>query len=178
MSTSDPDPLSDILEGGEPLATACGSESGLTMPSPLSASSSSRRVGGGGDSIDGCKSSRKYDGTAVLRACLENEAERAKLRICVDLDFDDILISDRERNSVCKQLSLTYGAVRAGMQPAALHITSLRGRVLDTMRTQGIESWAARLHEEALSDVFPRRELVYLSPDAEKVLDVIDPSKV
>jgi hypothetical protein len=49
---------------------------------------------------------------------------------------------------------------------------------MDTMQTQGIENWAARLHGEALLDIFSPDEIIYLSPDAEDVLFSIDSSKV
>ncbi len=119
----------------------------------------------------------KYDATALMHRNMHNQ-DNTVLRLCVDLDFDDVLLNNRERNSVCKQLSLTYGSIRAAMQPVVLHLVALRGQVLATMRTQGIDKWAAHLHEENLSGVFCADEIVYLSPDSSEILDTIDSKKV
>jgi hypothetical protein len=38
--------------------------------------------------------------------------------------------------------------------------------------SMGVGSWPIYRHEAALAEVFPRESIVYLSPDAEEVLEV------
>ncbi len=97
----------------------------------------------------------------------------------VDLDFQD-LMDERELRSIAQQLMFSYAANRRVKAPLQLHFTSFGGAIRDDLesRLYGYERWDVRMHTESYLQVFPRERLVYLSSEADEVLETIDPECV
>ena len=114
----------------------------------------------------------RVDSVARLR-----ENMSTGLRICIDLSFDETN-SDRERRSCAKQMCYVYKCMRTSPTPLSIHLTSYHGPIAETMRRQGTESWPITLHESSVWESFAKEQLVYLSPDAQDSLPLVDPAKV
>ena len=99
------------------------------------------------------------------------------LRVCIDLSLDNEH-SDRERRSLCRQLTNVYMNLKKQTYPISLHFSYLNGKVLEMMKFQGIQNWVVNRYEESAWDIFPHQDMIFLSPDATDVLTTFDMSKV
>jgi Trm5-related predicted tRNA methylase len=101
------------------------------------------------------------------------------VNLCVDLSWD-CEHSVRERQSLCKQLSLTYGHLKIAPKTMHLHITSVEpdSAVEKGLHTQGILNWFATTHQESPCELFDNSRIIILSPDAETPLETVDLNKV
>lgn len=97
------------------------------------------------------------------------------LNVCVELSFEN---SARELRSLCKQLSLLYGANRSAQCPAHIHLTALAAPLRDMLQQQGLDAWTVSTSAESVMDLFPPEQIVVLSPDATDVVHVFESSKV
>ncbi len=101
------------------------------------------------------------------------------INVCIDLAFDGEH-DNRERSSLAKQLSLSYGIIKKAQSPLHIHLCSLvsHSSVDHMLQQQGLNNWKVDVHCEASWDLYPTENLVFLSPDAEKPLEKLDNSKV
>ena len=120
-------------------------------------------------------------------------------RIVIDLQFTDIMrpqvcgvreivvilplldrfrASPQELSSLTSQLMRCWGVQRQTWHPAAMHITSFQGPFLPYLNKVHWKSWNIKTHKQAVQDVFKTDELIYLTPDSDNVLDVIESDKV
>lgn len=100
------------------------------------------------------------------------DALSSGLNVCIDLSFDS-KHSDKEKKSMYKQISLTYGILKRVDIPVHLHLTSLKpsSDTENGLRLQGMSSWHVTCTERAPWEVFPNDKIIILSPDAEEVLE-------
>ena len=84
----------------------------------------------------------------------------------------------QELSSLTSQLMRCWGVQRQTWHPAAMHITSFQGPFLPYLNKVHWKSWNIKTHEQAVQDVFKTDELIYLTPDSDNVLDVIESDKV
>jgi hypothetical protein len=102
------------------------------------------------------------------------------LNVCFDLSFDHEH-DPRERLSLAKQLSLSYGIVKKAQSPLHLHLCSFEGLdaiLIDRLHCQGLHNWKVDIHDREPCDVFAVEQLIFLTPDAEETLEDIDSTKV
>lgn len=96
-------------------------------------------------------------------------------RICVDLDFDALMI-DKDVAKCAKQLLWVYTINRKATAPAQIYFTGLQegGRVqLALDKNDGYRNWDINYRADAYDAVFERERIVYLTSDAEAVLGVL-----
>ncbi|KAH8062472.1 tRNA (guanine(9)-N(1))-methyltransferase [Aureococcus anophagefferens] len=95
----------------------------------------------------------------------------------------EALMTEREVKSSCQQLMYCYGANRRAAAPSRVLLSGLSGNMAAQMRNiNGFESWLATdVEERPLEELFAtaadRAQLVYLTAEAEAVLDRPDPAK-
>jgi tRNA (guanine9-N1)-methyltransferase len=133
----------------------------------------------------------KRERAAAVRKAEREAKERVReamrgtggLRVCVDLGWGDCM-SEKEMKSLVKQIAYSYSAVRKavedGRTPLSLSVTGVDARVSDLMtkHSSGWKDWPIVMTAETLAEVHAREEVVYLTHDAEDVLEVLDPAKV
>ena len=123
---------------------------------------------------------------AAVSASLRGERDQAEsrvrdavagagLRVCIELGFEQ---SDRERRSLCRQISGAYGRSRRAVRPLHLHLASLGETWCRLLNAQGLDAWhITRLHRSAVES-FETDSLIVLSPDAPEALESFDKDKV
>jgi len=107
----------------------------------------------------------------------ERFANPRALRVTVDVSYEQD--SARARRSVAKQLCECVGAAHAN-DDLALTYCAWRGAVAEEAREFFFsDRWeCVRKDERDVDEAFAREDVIYMSPDAEDVLDEIDVSKV
>jgi hypothetical protein len=121
---------------------------------------------------------------AAIAAQLEsrrilNEAFESGMRIVVDCSFSTAS-GDREIRSLVRQLQYCLAANRRAPRPAQLVYCGFSGAVQEFGESRmGANGWKAHLHEAPVHEVIPKdAKVVVMSPDAEEVLDTVDPDTV
>ena len=99
------------------------------------------------------------------------------INVCIELGFND-LNSQREQRSLVKQCIMSYAAIRNSMYGVSLHLSSFTGPIEKGLAEQGALRWHVKRHEKHACDVFDKKDLIFLSPDAVDKVSVIEPSKV
>ena len=99
----------------------------------------------------------------------------AGLRVCIELGFEQ---SDRERRSICRQISGAYGLSRRSAHPLHLHLSSLNETWRCVLAAQGLDAWHITRLEGSAVESFDSDSLVVLSPDAPEILECLDRDKV
>ncbi|OVA10819.1 tRNA (guanine-N1-)-methyltransferase [Macleaya cordata] len=101
-------------------------------------------------------------------------------KIVIDLEFSD-LMNPSEINSLVQQIMYCYAVNGRCTSPAHLWLTGCGGEMhAPLLRIPGFEKWLIekknRSYIEALQD--QKENLVYLTADAETVVDELDPKKI
>lgn len=115
-----------------------------------------------------------------VRNVIKNET---RFSVCIDLGWNQHLF-EKERKSLARQLAYSYSALRkcveGGMTPLALSITGIDDimKPVLTFVTQGWESWPVVLTEKGLIEHHDVEKLIYLTHDADEVLQTLDPDIV
>lgn len=115
-----------------------------------------------------------------IRLALENNT---KFSICIDLDWNDQML-DKERKSLARQLAYSYNVLRKcvcqGQIPMALSVSGIDDVIRPVLdfAASGWETWPIKMSENHLLDLHERHKLVYLTHDAEEVLQSLDPEAV
>ncbi|KAL4095911.1 hypothetical protein PRIC1_009278 [Phytophthora ramorum] len=107
------------------------------------------------------------------------EAQLSGIRVVVDLVFAEDQTT-RERNSIFKQLGCVYGYLKTCPldRLLSLHLASCTQKLAAVCAQHGVLRWKVGRHEEPLEQLYDVGELVYLSPDSDKVLKTLDPGCV
>ncbi|XP_033116640.1 tRNA methyltransferase 10 homolog B-like isoform X2 [Anneissia japonica] len=102
-------------------------------------------------------------------------------RVCIDLSMSAIM-SSKEISKLAQQLGRVYGANKKAEKP--MHLI-LAGLELDSdihkacvQKNDGFNNYLIEKSEKPLLEMFALEEVVYLSPDSDQVLEVLDDSKV
>lgn len=105
---------------------------------------------------------------------MEEAKEKRSHDIFFDLSFSEHM-STKELYSLASQLSRSLNAVKHSTNPFALHFSSYNGEIKKIMDGIGCINWTAYFYEEDLGELkdLPGT-LLYLSPDAEEVLETFD----
>ncbi|PXF43893.1 tRNA (guanine(9)-N1)-methyltransferase [Gracilariopsis chorda] len=117
---------------------------------------------------------------AHVRSVLENHT---KYNVCIDLGWNEQMF-DKERKSLARQLAYSYSALRKaveeGLTPVHLSIVGVDDVIRPALScaAQGWDTWPVVLSEKGLVEVYDKKRLVYLTHDAEDVLETLDPSDV
>ena len=109
-----------------------------------------------------------------------DEAYASGQRVVIDLSYGDRM-SEKERKSLARQLTPCWGANRIARAPVQMHFTGLGSCPIECLPKGGVEmgAWKVHRHDGGITDIFSSEELVFLSPDAEEVLQApLDPKSV
>ena len=107
--------------------------------------------------------------------------------IYIDLSYCSTLLSDdrdsnilKEKNSLCKQLCLSYNVLKTAINPVRLTITSLKhaNNIVSLLEKQGFNGWIIDKQDDEPWEISPIDKLIYLSPDADEVLHDFDPNLI
>jgi tRNA (guanine9-N1)-methyltransferase len=130
----------------------------------------------------------------MFRAGREAErAQRARVRdalaratryaVCIDLGWTDAM-HDKELRSLVKQIAYSYSCLRktaeAGGSPMCMSVAGLDPRVeeLLTRQSSGWPDWPVELSRKPLLELHPGASLVYLTHDADDVLEELRDDRV
>uniref|UniRef100_A0A3Q3WHL7 tRNA methyltransferase 10 homolog B n=1 Tax=Mola mola TaxID=94237 RepID=A0A3Q3WHL7_MOLML len=107
------------------------------------------------------------------------EAQSTGPKLCVDLSMTDSM-SDKEISRLAGQLRRLYGSNRRATRPFHLFLTELRqnGRLYQECLRMNDGFLNYMITEESFLDIFPLEMVVYLTPDAEEVLETVHADKV
>jgi len=95
--------------------------------------------------------------------------------IVIDLDWNDVL-TEKEMSSLAAQLMHIYGAMKRSDRPLKLYLTSLKGKIKDILyKIKGAPNWK---EERDYLQLFPKDQLVYLSPESNNILRSINSEKI
>lgn len=100
------------------------------------------------------------------------------LKIVVEVAFAE-KSNDREIRSLARQLQYCIAANRRAAQPGALHFASYTGPVREFAEERmGGSRWLAHFHTKSALELFPKEDIIVMSPDAEEPLTEVDPGKI
>lgn len=93
------------------------------------------------------------------------------------------LMTNRELNSLDKQLSICYGSTCRAFQPCKIALTGIKpGSATDEkfVKHIGVENWHWSRHEADVEEVFSEQKdrLVYLTAESENELEELDPNDI
>jgi len=112
---------------------------------------------------------------------LRDAAENGTFRVCIDLQFEEFM-NTKEMNHLANQLKRVYSSNKASSSPADLHFVCLNksGETyrLCCEKNEGFEHYVVNMDQKAVTEVFDPSEIIYLTPDSENVIDVLEASKV
>jgi tRNA (guanine9-N1)-methyltransferase len=98
--------------------------------------------------------------------------------IVIDLDWNDVL-TEKEMSSLAAQLMHIYGAMKRSDRPLKLYLTSLKGKIKDILyKIKGAPNWKVVQEERDYLQLFPKDQLVYLSPESNNILRSINSEKI
>jgi len=125
---------------------------------------------------------------------LEQQAQKGKLRkqaeikrmelalkngqrVAIDLGYVKHC-TEKDMRGIVKQFAYMQRPNREHEMPFAFHVTSCNLLWREALNKHGGLNWKMHFHEKPIFEMFPREEIVYLSPDAEQELSDIQPEKV
>ncbi|KAL5699985.1 tRNA (guanine(9)-N(1))-methyltransferase [Ranunculus cassubicifolius] len=101
-------------------------------------------------------------------------------KIVIDLDFSD-LMTPTEIHSLVQQIMYCYAVNGRSASPAHLWLTGCRGEMQTQLqRLPGFDKWLLEKENGSYIEALEhdKQNLVYLTADAETVLDDLDPKKI
>lgn len=109
--------------------------------------------------------------------------EGGRVRVCIDLAWGGAMV-DKEMRSLVKQVAYSYSAVKkrveAGGEAVGLSVAGVGedvGVLLDR-HASGWRDWPVRMSAEGLVETHAKEDIVYLTHDADDVLEELDDGKV
>lgn len=109
------------------------------------------------------------------------KSQEVGLKVCIDLQFENFMI-EKEINHLANQLKRVYSSNKASATPFHLHFLSLSktSKTYDmcVKKNDGFENYIVTLDERGVQELFDPANVIYLSPDADNVLETLDSSKV
>ncbi|KAJ0965320.1 hypothetical protein J5N97_026458 [Dioscorea zingiberensis] len=109
-----------------------------------------------------------------------NRAKETGPKVVLDLEFAD-LMSSGEIHSLVHQIMYCYAVNGKCASPAHLWLTGCSGEIgAQLQRLSGYEKWMIEKESRSYIEAFHdhKEDLVYLTADAETVLDELDPQKI
>lgn len=102
-------------------------------------------------------------------------------RVCIDLGLED-LMSQKECSRLAQQLGRLYGSNRKAEQPFHIYLSSVHrnGRVFQecVRKNCGFEYYLIDFVEKSVFEYFELSDIVYLSPDATEILEILESDKI
>ncbi|KAK9089907.1 hypothetical protein Scep_028989 [Stephania cephalantha] len=101
-------------------------------------------------------------------------------KVVVDLDFSDLMTAS-EIHSLAQQIMYCYAVNGRTASPAHLWLLGCKGEIgAQLQRLPGFEKWMIEKDDKSYIEVLQdqKENLVYLTADAEKELDELDPKSV
>lgn len=121
---------------------------------------------------------RKMEEKIQARSRLRSANLSTSPRIVVDLDYAN---SEGETRSLAKQLRCAYHHVLYSESPPIFALSSYKDNVAKALAAHGSENWVMEKYVEGLFDdgssCVNKEDVIYLSPDAESVLEKIEAGK-
>lgn len=106
------------------------------------------------------------------------EKSKCKQKIVIDCSFDH-LMNDREISSLVSQIQHCYGTNRRTENPVQFYLTDFCGKLKEKLEGFGhYKSWDLNIKKESYTDVFDKKDLVYLSSESTNVLEHLDDEKI
>eukprot|EP00474_Spongospora_subterranea_P010844 CRZ11302.1 hypothetical protein [Spongospora subterranea] len=96
-------------------------------------------------------------------------------RIIIDCEFDDVM-TEKEVIAFRHQLRIAYGSNKRAEKPARLYYAGMSASTSKALGEESL-SWLVHQSERSYLDQFEPSELVYLTADAEEMVDDLDPLK-
>ncbi|CEP01140.1 tRNA (guanine(9)-N(1))-methyltransferase [Plasmodiophora brassicae] len=114
----------------------------------------------------------KEERNSRVRSAFE---EGAGQKVVIDCSFDD-LMTEKELCSFRHQLRCTYGSNKRMDRPSAIFLTDLSEATRSALG-ESSASWIMEMSDKSYLSMFPKDQLVYLTADADDVVDDLDVSK-
>lgn len=116
-----------------------------------------------------------YSISRLHRAIMLNEPS-----LVFDFGFND-LMSKYETRDAARQLKYAFSENRLDSKPFVIHLCNLQkeSQLWYELKNniKNLETLPWKIHSGEITDVFPAEQLVYLSPDAEDVIQEFDANK-
>ncbi|KAF8794006.1 tRNA methyltransferase 10 like protein [Argiope bruennichi] len=101
-----------------------------------------------------------------------------KLKICFDLSFADVM-TEPEFSKAFKQLHRCYSINRRAPAPLQLYITGYSDATKQKMsKMSGCFNWDINFNSSRHTDIFEKKNIIYLTSDSPNVIDELDNDKV
>lgn len=120
----------------------------------------------------------------TARKAAEVEAFKSRCNegttVVLDLEWEDMM-NRAEIKSLVQQLLYSYGANRKAEKPVRLSLSGVRQGSetrAGLVKQAGYDGWAITVNEGNYIDLYERDRLVYLTADADEVVERFDPDKV
>ena len=109
------------------------------------------------------------------------EALQTGQRVCIDLSLEKHM-NQKEHGKLAQQLCRLYGSNRQALHPMHIFFTGFKknGELYKecVRKNAGFEGYLIDMSEKSHMELFPKEEIVYLTPDSETVLDKVESDKV
>lgn len=103
------------------------------------------------------------------------------IKVCVDFQYEH-LMTDKELNHLANQAKRVYSSNKSSSSPFNLHFINLdkqsKTYQMCCQKNCGFENYLLHVVETGAQEHFKGDRIVYLSPDSDNVLDVLDPETV
>jgi len=103
------------------------------------------------------------------------------IKVCLDFQFEDFMI-EKELNHLANQAKRVYSSNKAAHLPFDLHFINLKKHSktykLCCDKNTGFGEYMLTFSDQAVNDLFPTENIVYLSPDSEHTLTELCPDTV
>eukprot|EP01017_Pseudomicrothorax_dubius_P025398 TRINITY_DN2745_c0_g1_i7.p1 TRINITY_DN2745_c0_g1~~TRINITY_DN2745_c0_g1_i7.p1 ORF type:complete len:183 (-),score=28.64 TRINITY_DN2745_c0_g1_i7:415-963(-) len=90
--------------------------------------------------------------------------------IIIDCSFQTVQ-TDKELNSLCRQISLCYASNKKAPVPVRLIVGSFNGDIQSKLIRAGIKDWDIECREDDFTTTTDLSSFIFLSPDAEETLE-------
>eukprot|EP00300_Choanocystis_sp_HF-7_P042878 c9547_g1_i2.p1 GENE.c9547_g1_i2~~c9547_g1_i2.p1 ORF type:complete len:238 (-),score=70.55 c9547_g1_i2:24-737(-) len=100
------------------------------------------------------------------------------IRIAIDMGFESIH-TKFEINSLAKQITAAYAHIRKMEHPFALTLVNFTGNQAEALHKLNVDKWrGVATFGGQVFEKFERDEIIYLTPDADEVLQILESNKV
>lgn len=111
------------------------------------------------------------------------QAKQFGSKLIFDCSFDD-LMRPQDVSDTAKQLTYGFSANRNHLEPFDIHICtpSIEGKTMKalqkTIPTLMAPNFPIEVHTESYVDLFPKSQLVYLTPNSRNVIETFNPDDI
>lgn len=96
--------------------------------------------------------------------------------VCIEIAYNPLL-TYKEIKSLKSQITFTYGVVRRAERPLRLVLAGYTDAVLAALAIDGWQTWKIDRQVKLVSELYPKEQIVYLSPESPNVLETLDENK-